>query len=251
MSIRKSISCFDYLSGIYNSNMKSHYLIWDLPIRLFHWLLVLTFSASWITAELGSEYMQYHIYCGYFMLFLISFRLIWGVLGTKHAKFLNFFPTRARLRTYLKSFSSDGDKNAPGHNPLGAVMVLVMLLLLLAQAVSGLFITDDVFSSGPYYGVLDGSWEKLANRLHDVCFTLLQICIALHIAAIIFYKLAKNKNLVVPMFSGKKQSEDVKPEDEIKSSKLISALLIAAIVAGFIYWLVVINVPVTEEFYYM
>lgn len=231
--------------------MNSHYLIWDLPTRLFHWLLVLTFSALWITAELGSEYMQYHMYCGYFMLFLVIFRVIWGILGTTHAKFQSFFPTWSRLKSYLNSFKSSDDISTPGHNPFGAGMVLLMLLLLLTQAISGLFITDDVFSSGPYYGVLEGGWEKLAKRLHDICFTLLQICVALHIAAIVFYKIAKKKNLVLPMFTGNKSSEDVKAEDEIKSSKIVRALIVAVVVAAFIYWLVVINAPEIEEFYYM
>lgn len=230
--------------------MKKNYLIWDLPTRLFHWLLVLTFGALWGTAELGSEYMQYHMYCGYFMLFLIGFRLVWGVVGTTHARFSSFFPTISRLKTYLKTTPTQEKLNTPGHNPLGAIMVFGMLLLLLAQAVSGLFITDDVFTSGPYSGVLEGDWQKLANRVHDVCFTLLQACIALHIAAIIFYKGVKNKNLVKPMITGKKSSGDVNAEVSIKHSKLILALVVAAIIAVIVYWLVVINAPVIEEYYY-
>jgi len=173
-------------------NDKPYYLIWDLPLRLFHWLLVITFLALWLTAELGSEYMQYHMYCGYLMLFLLCFRLIWGVLGTTHAKFATFFPTWTKLKSYLSEPSS----SVPGHNPLGAAMVFVMLALLILQAISGLFITDDVFASGPYYGALDGDWEKLFNRLHDVCFTLLQVCVALHLVAIVFYKISKGKSLV-------------------------------------------------------
>ena len=231
--------------------MKVRYLIWDLPTRLFHWLLVLTFSALWITAELGSEYMQYHIYCGYFMLFLVSFRLVWGLIGTTHARFFVFFPSWQRLKSYINTFGSSNARETAGHNPLGALMVVMMLLLLLLQAVSGLFITDDVFSSGPYYGVLDSSWEKLFKRLHDICFTLLQICVALHIAAIVFYKIVKKKSLVLPMVTGKKSAEDTKAEDEIKSSKLIRALIIAVVIAVFVYWLVEINAPVMDDYYYM
>ena len=173
--------------------MKTYYLIWDLPTRLFHWLLVSTFLAQWITAELGSETMQYHIYCGYFMLFLLSFRLVWGLIGTKHAQFLSFFPTWSRLKSYLKPASKYDRFEPPGHNPMGASMILVMLILLFAQAISGLFITDDVYSSGPYYGLLDGDWEKLFNRLHDVCFTMLQVCVAIHVSAIAFYRFAKKE----------------------------------------------------------
>lgn len=230
--------------------MKANYLIWDLPVRLFHWLLVSTFLAQWITAELGSEYMQYHIYCGYFMLFLLSFRVLWGLIGTKHARFLSFFPTWSRLKSYLKPAPTCDRLEPAGHNPMGASMILVMLVLLFAQSISGLFITDDVYSSGPYYGVLEGDWEKLCNRLHDICFTLLQVCVSLHVAAIAFYKIAKNKNLVLPMLTGKKSSDEVKAEDAINGSKLAIALVLALIVAAFIYWLVVVNVPVIEDYYY-
>lgn len=188
--------------------------------------------------------MQYHMYCGYAMLFLLTFRVIWGFFGPTHARFVQFFPTVKRLKSYLAG------NDTPGHNPLGAGMVFVMLLLLFAQAISGLFITDDVFSSGPYYGVLEGDWQKLANRVHDICFTLLQLCVALHLVAIAFYRFARKKDLVRPMLTGKKSNDDVTAKDEIKSSKLIPALLIAAAVAAFVYWLVVINAPVIEDYYY-
>lgn len=230
--------------------MKKDYLIWDLPLRLFHWLLVLTFGALWLTAELGSEYMEYHMYCGYFMLFLLGFRVIWGLVGTTHAKFINFFPTLSRVRNYLAPKSSKENNKVAGHNPMGAIMVFLMLSLLLAQAVSGLFITDDVFTSGPYNGVLEGDWQKLANRVHDLGFTLLQAFVALHVAAIIFYKVVKKTNLVKPMFTGKKSSEDVTEASSIKHSKLLIALVVAVLVAVFIYWLVVVNAPVIEEYYY-
>ncbi|NTS78369.1 cytochrome b/b6 domain-containing protein [Catenovulum sp. SM1970] len=230
--------------------MKSQHLIWDLPLRLFHWLLVLTFIALWASAEMGSEYMQYHMYAGYFMLFLLTFRVVWGIAGTKHAQFLSFFPTPARLKAYLKPSENIAKREPAGHNPLGAMMVFAMILLLFTQAVSGLFITDDVFSSGPYYGSVGGDLETLFNRLHDICFTLIQACIALHLVALAFYKFTKKKSLVQAMFTGKKSSADVKKEDAINSSKLVTAIVLAIIVAVFVYWLVVINAPVIEDYYY-
>jgi len=228
--------------------MKTHYLVWDLPLRLFHWLLVLTFSGLWLTAELGSEYMQYHVYCGYFMLFLLTFRVIWGILGTQHSKFVSFFPTFSRVRAYLTP--KPNQIEPAGHNPLGAMMVFLMLLLLFTQAISGLFITDDIFTSGPYNGVLESRWEKLCDQLHYWCFTLLQVCVLLHLAAMVFYKIKKNKNLVVPMFTGKKSSDEISEQEGIKHSKLFLAVIIAIAVAAFVYWLVVINAPVLDVFYY-
>ena len=230
--------------------MTTQHLIWDLPLRLFHWLLVLTFAGMWLTAELGSEYMQYHVYCGYFMLFLLTFRVIWGIFGTTHSRFVSFFPTVARLKNYLKPDTNMNYQEPAGHNPLGAIMVFLMLILLITQAVSGLFITDDVFTSGPYNGVLASELEKLCGQLHNICFTLLQVCIALHLAAMVFYKIIKKKNLVKPMITGKKSSDDADKAEAVKHSKLILAFIVAIAVAAFVYWLVVINAPVIDDFYY-
>jgi cytochrome b len=230
--------------------MKEKYLVWDIPTRLFHWLLVMTFACSWATYELGSDYMQYHVYSGYFMLFLLSFRIVWGFVGTVHARFSSFFPTLNRVADYLQAAQVGNNTNTAGHNPLGAAMVFLMLLLLLGQVVSGLFISDDVFTQGPYYGAVEGNWEKLFNSMHDLCFTALQICIALHVAAIVFYKLVKKVNLVLPMFHGKKSADEINENDAIENSRLAVALLVAILAVVFVYWLVVINAPVIEEFYY-
>ena len=229
--------------------MKNFYLIWDLPVRLFHWFLVVTFCGLWLTAELGSDYMQYHTYCGYFMLFLLTFRILWGVVGTTHSKFISFAPTPNRIKTYLKPSTDQPDK-IPGHNPFGALMVFVMLVLLLIQAISGLFISDDVFTAGPYSGSVASDLEKLFGRLHDLCFTLLQICIGLHLVAIGFYKIAKKMNLVKPMITGKKSEDEVNSEQQIPHSKLLTAFCVALASAVFIYWLVVLNAPVIEDYYY-
>ena len=129
-------------------------------------------------------------------------------------------------------------------------MVFLMLLLLTLQAISGLFISDDVFSSGPYYGSVGDDLEKIFNRLHDVCFTLLQICVGLHLAAMAFYKVGKGINLVLPMLTGKKSSMEVNQKDAIASSKTKIAIIVALCAAAFIYWLVIVNAPVIEDYYY-
>lgn len=219
------------------------YLIWDLPTRIFHWLLVVTLLALWYTSE--NELIELHIKCGYFALSLIVFRIVWGVVGTRHAKFHAFFPTPSRLKRFLV------DKHeSPGHNPLGALMIILMILLIGLQAMSGLFINDDVFSSGPYYGVLSSELESLMNTIHHNAFDFILIASVIHIAAIVYYRVVKKRNLVKPMITGKKNQDEVKEHDSIPDSKLITFIICAAVVGLFIYWLVVINAPVIEEYYF-
>jgi cytochrome b len=229
---------------------KQFRLIWDLPLRLFHWLLVLGILGSWYTSEQQGEMVELHMKLGYFILGLIVFRLVWGFVGTRHSKFSQFFPTPSRFRNYLRSLNDSTKANYPGHNPLGSLMVFVMIILILAQALSGLFINDEIFSSGPYYGTLSADMEKVMKFIHHNAFDLLLVAIAVHITAALYYRFIKKHDLITPMITGKKPVEDVDAKDEIQHSKIILAILLAALVAGFIYWLVVINAPIEEAFFY-
>lgn len=218
-------------------------LVWDLPVRLFHWLLVISLVAQWITAELGDTYLNWHFYIGYFIIGLIIFRVIWGVLGTKHALFKNFFPTPNKLKQYLSQ-----NKAAAGHNPMGALMVFFLLFVVLLQGVSGLFTTDDIFSSGPYREMLTKEWQDTADWLHGNVFEVIKIAAALHIVAVFYYLFKKKQNLIESMFTGKKTVEQA---ESINTSKIITAAIICIAVGIFVYWLVVIAPPVSEDdFYY-
>jgi cytochrome b len=129
-------------------------------------------------------------------------------------------------------------------------MVVVMIMLVLAQAVSGLFINDDIFSAGPYYGTLSKEGEKLMFFIHHNVFDFMIAAIILHIAAISYYWLIKKQNLILPMITGKKSDKQVKPTDAISHSKLLLAIFIVLLCAVFMYWLVIINVPIVEEYFY-
>lgn len=229
--------------------IKKH-LIWDLPLRIFHWALVITIFGSWYTSEQDNGLIDLHLTFGYVTLGLITFRVLWGVWGTKHSQFKNFVPTPYRLISYLKKEERSQTTHSAGHNPAGSLMVVFMLTLILLQAISGLFMNDDIFTSGPYYGVVDGDIEAVLVYIHRNSFDFILGAIALHILTIMFYKKVKKKSLVLPMITGKKSSEDVPEKHAIKHSKIVMALIIALAVAAFIYWLVVINAPVVEEYYY-
>src|SRR5579862_2608288 len=112
-------------------------LVWDLPTRVFHWLLVLSIIGSYTTAKLGL--MPWHFGLGFLMIGMLIFRLLWGLVGPRHARFVNFIKGPGPVLQYLK-----GGIKSVGHNPLGAGMVVLMLLLLALQVTTGLFSTDDV-----------------------------------------------------------------------------------------------------------
>lgn len=227
--------------------IKKH-LIWDLPTRIFHWCFVLTILGAWYTSENKDDYIELHMQLGFIAIGLIIFRIAWGIVGPKHARFSQFIPSPKTLFNYLKQ--SDKTKKIPGHNPLGALMVILMLLLIIIQVTSGLFIDDTVFSSGPYFGAISNDLEKVMRFLHHNTFNFMIAAIFLHVSAISYYWIFKKDNLVLPMFSGKKTQAQVNESDAIPHSKIILAIIIAVISAAFVYWLVVINAPVIEEFFY-
>lgn len=221
------------------------YLVWDLPTRLFHWLLVALIVAQWLTAELLADSLDMHMLLGYVTLGLLLFRLLWGLVGSKYARFSDFIYTPKAIVSYLNNPNS---QQSIGHNPLGGLMVLLLLTLVLLQAVSGLFISDEVLANGPYNSALSSDWIARMEWLHHNVFNWLLYAIAVHIAAIVWYKVVKKQNLLIAMFSGKKA---IHKAQSIPSSRLLLALVLVLLVSAFIYWLVVIAPPpAVQEFYY-
>jgi len=176
--------------------------LWDLPLRVFHWSLVLAVAVAIVTGELGGSWMDLHGKAGLAILGLVSFRVVWGLVGSTHARFLSFAPTFPRIRAYLK-----GQWRGVGHNPLGALSVFALLGLLATQAATGLFSNDDISFSGPLFALID---EALAGRLtgwHRKLAYVLFGLLALHVAAILAYLRFKRDNLVKPMVTGWKDIE--------------------------------------------
>ncbi|MEW6991918.1 cytochrome b/b6 domain-containing protein [Colwelliaceae bacterium 6441] len=229
--------------------MAKQYLIWDLPLRIFHWSLVITLFCLWVTSDQELGLIEYHMKFGYVALGLILFRLVWGLFGTKHAKFINFIPSLSAIKQYLRDNKSGSEKPFAGHNPLGSLMVVLFLVLILLQASTGLFIDDDIFSSGPYNGTISKELEKIFNYIHSNGFNVLLTLSVIHVFAIMYYSKVKKQPLVRAMFHGKKPADTIEQEDAITHSKIVSAVLIVLTVILFVYWLVVLNAPVVEEFY--
>jgi cytochrome b len=212
-------------------------LIWDLPLRLFHWLLVLSMIASYTTAKLGFDWMQYHFYLGYWTLGLLIFRLVWGFIGPRHARFSSFIYRPSAIWLYLKSLLNRDSHRTIGHNPVGGLMVIVMLLLVAVQATTGLFTTDDVVWAGPYNPSVSGATAGTLSSIHNINFNIILGVVGLHIAAIVFYGLYKRQNLVAPMLHGHLPSALVPEHEAISSSQLIRALVVSLVAAALVYYL--------------
>jgi cytochrome b len=207
-------------------------LVWDLPTRLFHWLMVLSIIGSYFTAQPGTDWMPWHMRLGYFMIGLLVFRLIWGLIGPRHARFVNFIKGPTSIIAYLK-----GACQSVGHNPLGAGMVVLMLVLLLVQVTTGLFSTDDIAYVGPYNpSVSHGLAERLTG-IHHWNFNLILAAVVLHLCAITFYTFVKKERLVPAMIHGHKPAQHVPELEAIASSQLWKALIVIAIAGGCLYWL--------------
>ena len=228
----------------YPLNMKKTIRVWDLPIRLFHWLLVLCILGSFISVNIGGNAIQWHAYFGYSVLTLLIFRIIWGFVGSTHARFASFLPNKKSILDYLQGKSP----RVLGHNPVGALSVFALLFVLCIQVTTGLFVDDEIAFQGPLAKYVSSSVSSFLSEIHEGNQVVILTLITIHIAAIWFYKKFKGENLIKPMISGDKEidpSEEAKylPTDLGRASKdgglqrgfaLLLLSLIAVVVGYFI-----------------
>lgn len=171
--------------------------IWDLPTRVFHWLIVLLVPALWWTAE--EEMMDVHMLLGQTMLGLILFRIFWGLLGSSTARFSGFVRGPRAILAYLGGRAKAG----VGHSPIGALSVMAMLGALAVQVGLGLFASeDDGLYQGPLSHFVSYDTAEEIAEIHEAWFNVILALIGLHLAAILFYLLVKRDNLVGPMVTG-------------------------------------------------
>lgn len=174
--------------------------IWDLPTRLFHWLLAISIPAALVTGMIGGDLIDWHGRIALFILGLITFRLVWGFIGSSSARFASFVRGPRAIRQYLR-----GEWRGVGHNPLGALAVLGMLALIAAQIGTGLCANDDIAFQGPLADLVGKELSNRLTHLHALLQWGLIGIITLHVAAIAFYTRVKRENLVRPMLTGRKE----------------------------------------------
>ncbi len=216
-------------------------LVWDWPTRVFHWALGTCVLGSWITAT-AFDLLEYHMLIGYVTLGLLAFRLLWGFVGPRHARFSSFVTGPRRVFAYLRDLPRRSAPMAAGHNPLGGLAVVVMLALLAVQAGTGLFASDDLFYLGPYNGAVSGDLAEWLTSVHKSNSDLLLVAIWVHIGAIAWYAFGKRQNLVGPMITGRKRLRDVGAAAAIASARGRLAVALALLVA-FAVWLLVTLAP--------
>lgn len=172
--------------------------VWDLPLRLFHWLLALTVTGAVATGWIGGNLMVWHGRLGTAIAALIAFRLAWGLVGSPTARFTGFVRGPDAIRAYLR-----GEWRGIGHNPLGALSVLALLATLGFQAASGHFAYDDIAFTGPLADAVAPATRDRITALHHGAANLVLILVGLHLAAIAYYLVVKKRNLVRPMLTGR------------------------------------------------
>jgi cytochrome b len=211
--------------------------VWDLPTRLFHWLLVVLIAAQYATGEFHWLDMRWHFWFGYATLALILFRVIWGFCGSQTSRFADFVRGPGAVLRYMKSKFSTYPQMSIGHNPLGGWSVVILLLCVLVQALSGLFSSDDIDSDGPFAAWVSQAAIKWMTRLHHWNQNVLLILIALHVVAILLYLLLRHDNLIVPMISGKRKLAPPQSVRFASSWRALAAFALAAAVVAAAVWL--------------
>lgn len=178
--------------------------VWDLPTRLFHWGLAVLLIVSVVTQGMGGNAMEWHFRSGYAVLVLIAFRILWGLVGTHYARFSSFLYGPSAMLGYLRG----KDAGTPGHNPLGSLSVFLLLGAFLAQAVSGLYANDDIAYDGPLVKFIGKELSDKITWFHkDVSATAIYVLVGLHVLAILYYRLARKRNLMRPMLTGDQEVE--------------------------------------------
>lgn len=207
--------------------------LWDLPTRLFHWLLVICAAGALVTVKFDVGGMTWHGRFGQAVLALVVFRVVWGVVGSTYARFTSFVRGPLTILAYLRG-SAQGRWPGVGHNPLGALSVLALLALMGFQATTGLFATNDVAFTGPLYRAVSMDWNRTLSGWHRQAEWFIYGLILLHLAAIAFYTLIRKDNLVTPMITGRKPVSETGQQDARGGGWL--ALVIALVITAGVMW---------------
>jgi cytochrome b len=211
-------------------------LVWDLPTRLFHWLLAALILLLYLSGEFDLLDMRWHFWCGYATLALILFRVLWGFFGSQTSRFAEFIRAPGAVAQYARALFSTNPQHSIGHNPLGGWSVLALLTCVLIQSVTGLFSSDEIDNDGPLVTFVSGHTVKLMTRLHHSIQNVLLALIGLHVAAVLFYLLARKDNLITPMFSGRKQLAGPATLKFASVSLAIVLLIVSAAIVAAMIW---------------
>jgi cytochrome b len=196
---------------------KPKILVWDAPVRVFHWLLVLSFAGAYITAE-SERWRLVHVTLGYTMAGLVAFRVLWGLAGTRYARFSNFVHGPARVRRYLRSLVGGVPEHYTGHNPAGAVAIVLLLISAVLISLTGWASYNDI----------GGEW---LSELHEGASSAMLALVGVHLAGVVVATLLHRENLVRAMVTGKKAGDTI---DAVRSARWIVA--VGLVLGVLVFW---------------
>ncbi len=211
-------------------------LIWGLPIRLFHWALVVLVGISFYTGKFGDfDSIDNHMLAGYGIIVLVLFRIGFGIFGNGYHSFRELIPYPKKIFRYLKN-----PTETPGHNPLGICGVIALLLSLAVQTATGLFTSDEIFVEGPLYHLVSSDTSSLLAQIHGINQWILLGLIATHVIAVLIHELVLKHKILLPMFTGKKQlSEAMQNDQDQQTSHQYFTAVVCLAVAGTATWYLV------------
>lgn len=219
--------------------MSRRILVWDAPVRLFHWALAILVVFSFVTGKIGGGWMEWHLKSGYAILALLLFRLAWGLVGSDTARFSSFIHSPRVAVEYLRSRLGGRHPTVLGHNPLGGWAVVAMLAVLASQAATGLFADDEIATQGPLAVKVSNAVVSRMSALHSWNQYAIFALVVLHLVAIAVYRFVWRVHLVPPMIHGRSEiPEGAAPTLRVRHPAL--ALVLFAVACGVVYWLVVI-----------
>jgi cytochrome b len=213
--------------------------VWDLPTRLFHWLLALAVIGAIITANIGGNAMAWHFRLGYCIFALLVFRLLWGVIGGRWSRFASFMYAPGTVLRYLRGQQRDGERLDVGHSPTASFSVFALLAFLTLQVATGLVADDEIDNVGPLNKFVSSDLAGQASSWHvELGQWLIIALVTLHVLAILFYLVRKGINLVGPMLSGDKALPAGTPASaDGVPQRLLAGVLLAGC-AGIVAWVV-------------
>ncbi|MCK5120425.1 MAG: cytochrome b/b6 domain-containing protein [Methylococcales bacterium] len=182
--------------------MQNKVLIWDLPIRIFHWLLVAAFIVAFISED---DFLTIHVWAGYLIAGLLIFRLVWGFIGNRYARFSNFICPLAESSNYFKDVITLKAKRYLGHNPAGALMIVLLLISLLLTVLSGFAVYGADQGAGPLANMAGSSYKDLWEEVHEFFANFTLLLIIIHIIGVLLESFVHAENLVRSMWNGYKK----------------------------------------------
>jgi len=207
-------------------------LIWDSPTRVFHWLLVIAFTSAWISSE-SDRFLFHHVFAGYVFIGLLMFRLIWGVAGSKHARFRSFAYDWPSVTAYLTALMKGQASRHIGHNPAGSYAIFAILILGFLVTFSGLLVLGGEEGHGPLKNIVSYGAGTLSKEIHEIIAIVMLLLVAGHVTGVIVESIYHKENLVWSMISGRKTAPK---EEGVKLYALLAVVMLGVISASGIFY---------------